>query len=102
MKVITRLDLGRNVWKYRDWLIRAFNDDKPYDRFLTKQIVGDLMPDATDEQYIATVFHRNTMTNDEGGADNEEFRTAAVMDRANTTWSVLMGTTFGVCYAIAD
>lgn len=88
-------DDSRNIWKYRDWLIDAFNDDKPYDRFLAEQIAGDLMPDATDDDYIATAFHRNTMTNDEGGTDNEEFRTSAVMDRVNTTWQALMGTTFG-------
>ena len=84
----------RTIWHYRDWLIRAFNEDKPYDQFLTEQIAGDLLPDPTESQYIATAFHRNTMTNDEGGTDNEEFRTAAVMDRVNTTWEVLMGTTF--------
>ncbi len=88
-------DDSRTIWRYRDWLIDAFNADKPYDQFLTEQIAGDLMPNATDAEYIATAFHRNTMTNDEGGTDNEEFRTAAVMDRVNTTWEVLMGTTFG-------
>ena len=87
-------DGDRSIWRYRDWLIRSFNQDMPYDRFLTEQIAGDLLPGATDEQYIATAFHRNTMTNDEGGTDNEEFRTAAVLDRVNTTWEVLMGTTF--------
>ena len=87
-------DMSRNIWKYRDWLINAFNSDKPYNDFLTEQIAGDLLPDPTDAQYIATAFHRNSMTNDEGGTDNEEFRTAAVMDRVNTTWEVLMGTTF--------
>ncbi len=88
-------DLARNIWHYRDWLIHAFNEDKPYDQFIAEQMAGDLMPDATDTQYIATAFHRNTMTNDEGGTDNEEFRTAAVMDRVNTTWDAVMGTTFG-------
>ena len=88
-------DMGRNIWKYRDWLIHAFNDDKPYDKFLTEQIAGDLLPNPTDDQYIATAFHRNSMTNDEGGTDNEEFRTSAVMDRVYTTWDALMGTTFG-------
>ncbi len=87
-------DDNRVIWHYRDWLIRAFNDDKPYDQFLTEQLAGDLMPGATDDQYLATAFQRNTMTNDEGGTDNEEFRTAAVMDRVNTTWEGLMGTTF--------
>ena len=87
-------DDNRSIWKYRDWLIEAFNADKPYNKFLTEQIAGDLLPDATEEQYIATAFHRNTMTNDEGGTDNEEFRTAAVLDRVNTTWETLMGTSF--------
>jgi hypothetical protein len=84
----------REIWRYRDWLINAFNNDEPYDKFLTEQIAGDLLPNPTDAQYIATAFHRNTMTNDEGGTDNEEFRTAAVLDRVNTTWEALMGTTF--------
>jgi hypothetical protein len=87
-------DGNRNIWKYRDWLIRAFNEDKPYNDFLMEQLAGDLMPNPDDAKYIATSFHRNTMTNDEGGTDNEEFRTAAVLDRVNTTWSALMGTTF--------
>lgn len=87
-------DDSRTIWHYRDWLIDAFNKDMPYDQFITEQIAGDLLPNPTDAQYIATAFHRNTMTNDEGGTDNEEFRTAAVLDRVNTTWEVLMGTTF--------
>jgi hypothetical protein len=87
-------DNYRNIWKYRDWLIRSFNNDVPYDRFLTEQLAGDLLPDPTDDLYIATSFHRNSMTNDEGGTDSEEFRTAAVLDRVNTTWQALMGTTF--------
>ena len=87
-------DGGRTIWRYRDWLIKAFNDDKPYNQFLTEQLAGDLLPNPTDDQLIATAFHRNTMTNDEGGTDNEEFRTAAVLDRVNTTWETLMGTTF--------
>ena len=87
-------DDSRNIWRYRDYLIKSFNEDKPYDRFLTEQMAGDLMPGATDEALIATAFHRNTMTNDEGGTDNEEFRTAAVIDRVNTTWEVLLGTSF--------
>ncbi|HWA33028.1 MAG TPA: DUF1553 domain-containing protein [Cyclobacteriaceae bacterium] len=87
-------DYIRNIWRYRDWLIKAFNDDKPYDQFVTEQLAGDLLPNPTDDQLLATAFHRNTMTNDEGGTDNEEFRTAAVLDRVNTTWESLMGTTF--------
>ncbi len=87
-------DDARNIWRYRDWLIDAFNTDKPYNIFLTEQLAGDLLPDPTDAQYIATAFHRNTLTNDEGGTDNEEFRTAAVIDRVNTTWVSIMGTSF--------
>ncbi len=87
-------DDARTIWRYRDWLIKAFNDNMPYDQFLTEQMAGDLLPDPTDAQLIATAFHRNTMTNDEGGTDNEEFRTSAVLDRVNTTWEALMGTTF--------
>jgi hypothetical protein len=87
-------DDNRNIWRYRDWLIKAFNEDKPYNQFVTEQLAGDLLPNPTDQQYIATAFHRNTLTNDEGGTDNEEFRTSAVLDRVNTTWEGLMGTTF--------
>jgi hypothetical protein len=87
-------DARRFIWRYRDWVIRAFNEDMPYDQFLTEQLAGDLLPNPTDDQYIATAFHRNTMTNDEGGTVNEEFRVAAVIDRVNTTWTALMGTTF--------
>ena len=88
-------DDSRAIWRYRDYLINAFNNDKPYDQFIIEQLAGDLLPNATDDQFIATAFNRNTMTNDEGGTDNEEFRTAAVIDRVNTTWQTLMGTTFG-------
>ena len=87
-------DDGRSIWRYRDWLINAFNTDEPYDRQLIEQLAGDLLPHPTDAQLIATAFQRNTMTNDEGGTDNEEFRTAAILDRVNTTWQALMGTTF--------
>jgi hypothetical protein len=87
-------DESRKIWRYRDWLIKAFNADKPYNDFLIEQLAGDLLPNATNDQFVATAFHRNTMTNDEGGTDNEEFRTAAVIDRVNSTWEGLMGTTF--------
>jgi hypothetical protein len=86
-------DGPRNIWQYRDWLIRSFNEDKPYDQFIIEQIAGDLLPESTDEQRIATAFHRNTMNNDEGGTDDEEFRVAAVLDRVNTTWNGLQGIT---------
>ena len=92
-------DTKRNIWRYRDWVIKAFNQDKPYNQFVVEQIAGDLMLNrdggqATDDQLIATGFHRNTMTNDEGGTQDEEFRTADVLDRVNTTWDVFQGTTF--------
>lgn len=87
-------DGNRKIWRYRDWLIRAFNKDMPYDQFLAEQLAGDLMPDADEDKFIATAFHRNAMTNDEGGTDPEEFRTASVIDRVNTTFEALMGTTF--------
>ncbi len=88
-------DSHRNVWPYRDYLIKSFNDDKPYDQFLTEQLAGDLLPNASAEDLVATIFHRNTQTNNEGGTDDEEFRIAAVIDRVNTTWSVAQGTSFG-------
>jgi Protein of unknown function (DUF1553)/Protein of unknown function (DUF1549)/Planctomycete cytochrome C len=81
------------VWPYRDWVIDAFNRNVPYDRFVITQLAGDLLPDATLEDQIATSFHRQTPVNDEGGTDDEEFRTVAVMDRSATTWSVLNGLT---------
>lgn len=87
-------DLHREIWKYRDWLIDAFNQNKPFDQFTIEQLAGDLLPNATKDQLIATAFHRNSMTNDESGTDNEEFRNAAVLDRVNTTWEVWQGTTF--------
>lgn len=87
-------DVGRTIWRYRDWVIRAFNEDMPFDQFTIEQLAGDLLPKATESQLIATAFHRNTMTNTEGGTDDEEFRTAAVIDRVNTTWEVWQGTSF--------
>lgn len=87
-------DARRTIWPYRDWVIRAFNQDMPYDQYITEQLAGDLLPNPTDAQYTATGFHRNTITNDEGGTDNEEFRVAAVVDRVNTTWEAMMGSTF--------
>ncbi len=88
-------DPHRNIWPYRDWLIRALNDDLPYDQFLIKQLAGDLLPNASLDDKIATGFHRNTQTNTEGGTDDEEFRVAAVIDRINTTWQAFGGLTFG-------
>lgn len=88
-------DMGRSIWKYRDWLINAFNKDMPYDQFTIEQIAGDLLPEPSTDQLIATAFHRNTMNNDEGGTDDEEYRVATVIDRVNTTFEVWQSTTIG-------
>ncbi len=88
-------DLGRSIWPYRDWAIKAFNQDMPYDQFTIEQLAGDLLPDPSVDQLIATAFHRNTMNNDEGGTDDEEFRVATVIDRTNTTFEVWQSTTIG-------
>jgi hypothetical protein len=88
-------DLTRTIWRYRDWVIDAFNSDLPYDRFTTLQLAGDLLSGAGRGQLLATAFHRNTLTNDEGGTDDEEFRVAAVKDRVDTTVQVWMGLTMG-------
>ncbi|HEX5171122.1 MAG TPA: DUF1553 domain-containing protein [Cyclobacteriaceae bacterium] len=88
-------DVARNIWRYRDWVINAFNQDKSFDQFTIEQLAGDLLPNPTDDQLIATAFHRNTMNNDEGGTEDEEFRVAALIDRVNTTWEVWQSTTMG-------
>jgi hypothetical protein len=86
-------DPPRTIWAYRDWVIKAFNDNKPFDQFTIEQIAGDLLPNPSQEQLIATAFNRNTLTNSEGGTQDEEFRNSAVVDRVNTTMAVWMGTT---------
>lgn len=86
-------DPARTIWAYRDYVIRAMNDNRPFDAFTMEQIAGDLLPSPTDEQLVATAFHRNTLTNNEGGTNDEEFRNVAVVDRVNTTMAVWMGTT---------
>ena len=88
-------DRGRNIWRYRDWVIHAFNEDMPFDQFTIEQIAGDLLESPDDQQILATAFHRNTMSNDEGGTDDEEFRVAAVLDRVTTTFEVWQGLTMG-------
>jgi hypothetical protein len=85
--------LRLNIWPYRDWVIQAFNRNLPYDQFTIEQLAGDLLPNATQDQLIATAFHRNTMTNIEGGTVDEEYRVAAVKDRIATTAQVWMGLT---------
>ena len=82
----------RSIWAFRDYAIRAFNENKPFDQFTLEQIAGDLLDNPDEEQLMATAFHRNTMTNNEGGTNDEEFRNAAVVDRVNTTMAVWMGT----------
>jgi hypothetical protein len=86
-------DPDRTIWRYRDWVIEALNTNLPYDQFTTQQLAGDLLPSPTTSQLIATGFHRNTLTNTEGGTNPEEFRSAAIVDRVNTTFSVWLGTT---------
>jgi hypothetical protein len=90
-------DASRTIWPFRDWVVTALNADMPYDEFTIEQLAGDLLPNPTKDQIIATAFHRNTMQNDEGGTDDEEFRVAAVVDRVNTTMQVWMATTMGCC-----
>ena len=86
-------DPARVIWAYRDYVIRSFNANKPFDQFTTEQIAGDLLPNPTEDQLIATAFHRNTPTNSEGGTIDEEFRNVAVVDRVGTTMTAWMGTT---------
>jgi len=85
----------RVAWKYRDWVINALNQDMPFKEFTIEQIAGDMLPNPTTDQLIATGFHRNTMLNQEGGVDHEEYRWYSLIDRTNTTASVWMGLTLG-------
>ncbi len=87
-------DPPRTIWGYRDWVIRAINADMPMDEFSIAQIAGDLLPNPTEDDLVATAFHRNTLTNNEGGTNDEEFRNVAIVDRVNTTMAVWMGLTF--------
>ncbi|MBI1900350.1 MAG: PSD1 domain-containing protein [Planctomycetia bacterium] len=89
------IDGARSIWKYRDWVIGAFNRDLPFDQFTIEQLAGDLLPGATQDQIVATGFHRNTLINQEGGTDQEQFRCEAVVDRVGTTGSVFLGLTVG-------
>ncbi len=86
-------DQPRTIWKYRDWVIQAFNGNQPFDQFTIDQIAGDMKPNASMNQILATAFHRNTLTNTEGGTSDEEFRNIAVVDRVNTTLQVWMAVT---------
>jgi len=89
------IDGPRSIWKYRDWVLAAFNRDLPFDQFTIDQLAGDLLPNPTLEQRIATGFHRNTLINQEGGTDQEQFRVEAVADRVDTTGAVFLGLTVG-------
>jgi hypothetical protein len=88
-------DRPRSIWPYRDWVIKAINEDMPFDEFTVQQLAGDMLPGATQSQKIATGFHRNTMLNEEGGIDPLEFRFYAMVDRVATTGAVWLGLTTG-------
>ena len=86
-------DRARSIWPYRDWVINALNRNLPFDQFTVEQLAGDMLPQASRDQMVATGFHRNTMLNEEGGVDVEEFRFASIVDRVNTTATVFLGLT---------
>jgi Protein of unknown function (DUF1553)/Protein of unknown function (DUF1549)/Planctomycete cytochrome C len=88
-------DRQRSIWPYRDWVIDALNRDMPFDQFTIEQLGGDMLPNATQSQRIATGFHRNTMLNEEGGIDPLEFRFHAMTDRVSTTATIWLGLTMG-------
>lgn len=92
-----QVDRDRELWPWRDWVIRAFNDNKPFDQFTIEQLAGDLLPNATLEQKVATGFHRNHMLNEEGGIIAEEFLAEYTADRVETTAAVWLGQTFNCC-----
>jgi hypothetical protein len=91
------IDGPRTIWKYRDWVIDAFNRDMPFDQFAIEQLAGDMLANASQAQKVATGFHRNTLRNEEGGIDVEQFRVESIVDRVNTTGSVFLGLTIGCC-----
>ena len=88
-------DKSRSIWPYRDWVIKALNDDMPFDQFTIEQIAGDMLPGATLEQRVATGFHRNSMLNTESGVDPLEYRFYSMVDRVNTTATIWLGLTLG-------
>jgi len=88
-------DRARSMWPYRDWVINAINTDMPVDQFTVKQLAGDMLPGATQDDRIATGFHRNTMLNEEGGIDPQEYRFMALVDRVGTTGTTWLGLTTG-------
>ncbi len=88
-------DVPRTIWPWRDWVIAALNANQPFDQFVIDQIAGDLRPQATDQQIVATGFHRNTQHNREGGSDPEQYRVERIADRVSTTGEVILGLTIG-------
>ena len=88
-------DFGRQIWKYREWVIEAINRSMPFDEFTIEQMAGDMLENPTTAQLVATGFHRNTLINEEGGTDQEQFRVEAVVDRVSTTGSAFLGLTLG-------
>src|SRR5262245_19348277 len=90
-------DMSRQVWAYRDWVAKALNADMPYDRFVTEQIAGDLLPDATQDQIVATGFIRMSMLNEEGGIDPEQFRMDAMFDRMDALGKSFLGLSVACC-----
>ena len=89
------IDSPRSIWPYRDWVIDALNRDMPFDQFTIEQLAGDLLPHATRDQQVATGFQRNSLINEEGGSDPEQFRVEAVIDRVSTAGQVWLGLTVG-------
>jgi hypothetical protein len=89
------IDSHRDMWPWRDWVIKSFNRNQPFDQFTIEQLAGDLLPEATLDQRIASGFNRNHMINFEGGAIPEEYHTAYIVDRVNTLGTVWMGLTIG-------
>ena len=89
------MDAGRQMWSWRDWVLRAFRDNMPFDQFITEQLAGDLLPSATLDQQVASGFHRNHVITDEGGAIDAEYLVEYSVDRVDTTGSVFLGLTVG-------
>ena len=88
-------DAARDIWMYRDWVVGSLNRDLPFDRFVIEQLAGDLLPNPTDQQLVATGFHRNTLLNLEGGIDFEQYRVEAVVDRVDVTGIAFFGLSLG-------
>jgi len=89
------IDAPRSMWPYRDYVVNALNQDKPFDQFTLEQLAGDMLPKPSRDQLIATGFHRNTQINQEGGIDKEQFRIESIFDRVATTGTVWLGLTIG-------